>query len=216
MDEVIRGVWVVRRYIDQVICTQKGRTNIMQDEMIIELYFRRDERALIETSDKYGLYCRTIARSILRDEGNVEECFNDTLFCSWRTIPPTRPNCFKLFLAKITRNLSLKRIEKDYAAKRGGGEAAASIDELSECMSDKSEEETDRIVEDMVIREVLERFLTEMPKKNRRLFVRRYWYCSSIKEIAVAFDMSEANVATSLSRIRGKLKDALEKAGIVL
>lgn len=155
----------LRGGVDQVICTQKGRTDMMQDEMIIELYFRRDERALMETSDKYGHYCRTIARSILRDEGNVEECFNDTLFCSWKTIPPTRPNCFKLFLAKITRNLSLKRIERDYAAKRGGGEAVASIDELSECMSDKPEEEAEQIVEDMVIREVLERFLTKCRKK---------------------------------------------------
>ena len=189
---------------------------MMQDERIIDLYFQRDERALYETSEKYGNYCRTIARNILRDEENVNECFNDTLYCSWNTIPPTKPNSLKLFLGKITRNLSLKSIEKKFAAKRGGGEAGAPIDELADCLADANQANPERIVEDMVIREVLEQFLKDMTPQNRRMFVRRYWYCSSIKEIAVAFDMTESNVSTNMSRSRGKLKDALMKAGITL
>ena len=187
-----------------------------QDDMIIELYFQRDERALIETSDKYGNYCRTIARSILRDEENVKECFNDTLYSSWQVIPPTRPNCFKLFLGKIARNLSLKRVKLDRAAKRGGGEASVAIDELAECVADNKQADPEQMVENMVIRDVLNRFLLEMPKEKRRMFVRRYWYCSSVKEIATAYDLSESNVTTSLARVREKLKDALEKAGVVL
>ena len=29
----------------------------MRDEEILDLYFRRDERAIAETDDKYGNYC---------------------------------------------------------------------------------------------------------------------------------------------------------------
>ena len=83
---------------------------MLQDEQIIDLYFERDERALTETSDKYGNYCRTIARNILNDEETVKECFNDTLFESWKAMPPTRPSCLRVFVGKITRNLSLNRV----------------------------------------------------------------------------------------------------------
>lgn len=189
---------------------------MMQDEQIIELYFKRDEGALVETSDKYGNYCRSIARTILNDEETAKECFNDTLYHSWQAIPPKRPNCLKTFLGKITRNVSIKRLEKVYAQKRGGGEAILAFDELEECVPNAGATEEERVVENMVIRDVLNAFLAGLPKQNRRVFMRRYGYCSSIGEIAAAFDMTEANVRTTLSRIRSKLKQDLEKAGVVL
>ncbi len=195
---------------------KEGNCIMMQDEQIIELYFKRDEGALVETSDKYGNYCRSIARTILNDEETAKECFNDTLYHSWQAIPPTRPNSLKIFLGKITRNVSIKRLEKVFAQKRGGGEAVLAIDELEECVPNAGMTEAERIVENMVIRDVLNAFLADLPKQNRRIFMRRYGYCSSIGEIATAFGLSEANVRTTLFRIRGKLKQDLEKAGVVL
>lgn len=188
----------------------------MQDEQIIELYFQRDESALVETSDKYGNYCRTIARNIVHDEETVNECFNDTLFHSWNAMPPQRPNCLKAFVGRITRNISLKRIAGAVALKRGGGEAVIALDELEECIPSPSAPSAEQIEEDMVIRETLKIFLAELPVQSRRIFVRRYWYCSSVREIATAMDLSEANVKTTLSRGRSKLKTLLEKAGISL
>lgn len=189
---------------------------MMKDEDIIELYFERNESALVETSDKYGSYCRSIARRILNDEETAKECLNDTLYHSWNAIPPKRPNCLKTFVGKIARNVSLKRLEKAQAVKRGGGEAAIAIDELEECVADISVRDAEQIEEDMVIREVLDQFLAGLSKQNRRVFMRRYWYCSSVREISLAFGLTESNVKTSLSRSRGKLKEALEKAGVVL
>lgn len=195
---------------------KEGKCIMMQDEKIIELYFKRDEGALVETSDKYGNYCRSIAWIILNDEETAKECFNDTLYHSWQAIPPKRPNCLKTFLGKITRNVSIKRLEKVYAQKRGGGEAILALDELEECVPNAGTTEEERIVENMVIRDVLNAFLASLPKQNRRIFMRRYGYCSSIGEIATAFDLSEVNVRTTLFRIRGRLKQDLEKAGVVL
>ena len=135
---------------------------------------------------------------------------------SWNAIPPKRPNCLKTFVGKIARNVSLKRLEKAQAVKRGGGEAAIAIDELEECVADISVRDAEQIEEDMVIREVLDQFQAGLSKQNRRVFMRRYWYCSSVREISLAFGLTESNVKTSLSRSRGKLKEALEKAGVVL
>ncbi len=189
---------------------------MMQDEKIIDLYFDRNERALTETSDKYGSYCRQIARNILNDEETVKECFNDTLLHSWNAMPPTRPNCLKTFVGKITRNVSLQRVRSAHAIKRGGGEAVIAIDELQECIPDTTASSAEQIEEDMVIREVMKDLLTSLPKQNRRIFMRRYWYCSSIEEIAKALDLSEGNVRTILSRVRSKLKAALEEAGVTV
>ena len=189
---------------------------MLQDEQIIDLYFDRNERALTETSDKYGNYCRQIARTILHDEETVKECFNDTLLHSWNTMPPMRPNCLKTFVGKITRNVSLKRVRNAFAVKRGGGEAAIAIDELQECIPDRSSNSAEQIEENMVIREVLDRVLVELPTQSRRIFMRRYWYCSSVEEIAKAMGITVNNVHVSLSRARNKLKIALEEAGVTL
>ncbi len=189
---------------------------MMQDEQIVDLYFDRNERALMETTDKYGNYCRTIARTILNDEEAVKECFNDTLFQSWNAMPPHRPNCLKTFVGKITRNVSLQRVRTTHAVKRGGGETVAAIDELQECIPDRSAHSAEQIEEEMVIREVLDNVLAGLSVQNRRIFVRRYWYCNSIEDIAKAFAMTEGNVRTALSRVRSKLRDALEKAGVTI
>lgn len=189
---------------------------MMRDEQIIELYFGRDERALVETSDKYGNYCRSISRSILNDEESAKECFNDTLYHSWNAIPPKRPNCLKTFVGKIIRNLSLNRLEKALAKKRGGGEAEVAIDELGGCLEDKTIQNAEQLEESLVIREVMDQFMAGLKPQNRRIFVRRYWYCSSVREIAAAMGLSESNVEKSLYRVRGQLRKALEKAGVVV
>ena len=191
-------------------------SNMMQDEQIVELYFQRDENALKETSDKYGNYCRMIARNILNDEETAKECFNDTLFHSWNAMPPKRPNCLKTFVGKITRNLSLKRLTKATALKRGGNNADIAINELEECIPDSPVQSDEKIVDDMVIRETIDAFLVDLSAQHRRIFVRRYWYCSSVEEICRAMDLSETNVRTILSRVRSKLKLALEKAGVTV
>ena len=189
---------------------------MLQDEQIIDLYFERDERALTETSDKYGNYCRTIARNILNDEETVKECFNDTLLHSWNTMPPTRPDSLKTFVGRITRNVSLKRVRNAHAVKRGSGAAVVAIDELQECIPDRTAESAEQIAENIVIHDVLDRVLAELPTQSRRIFVRRYWYCSPIEEIAKAMGISENNVHVILSRARNKLRNALEEAGVTL
>lgn len=189
---------------------------MMEDEKIIDLYFQRDERALVETSGKYGNYCRTIARNIVSDEETAKECFNDTLYRSWNAIPPTRPACLQTFLGKITRNLSLDRLRRDHSVKRGAGEAAVALYELEECVADDSGRNAEQIVEDIVIRDVINKFLAGLSVQNRRIFLQRYWYFTPVRDIAASFGLSESNVTTSLSRVRSKLKEALEKAGVVL
>ena len=154
----------------------------MDDSKIIELYMERSEQAISETSKKYGRYCHYIAYSILHNDEDSEECVNDTYLRAWNSIPPKRPSKLQTFLGKITRNLSLNKWEKLSAEKRGAGQTSLILDELSECIP--AEQDAVNTVENMVIRDVLDRFLDELPAETRKIFVRRYFYMSPVKEIA--------------------------------
>lgn len=186
----------------------------MDDGKIIELYWERSEQAISETSEKYGRYCHRIAYNILHNDEDSEECVNDTYLRAWESIPPQRPNNLQAFLGKITRNLSLNKYEKMSAEKRGAGQTPLILDELSECIP--GEEDTPSTAENMVIRDVIDRFLENLPPETRKMFVRRYFYMSPVKDIAREYGISESKVTVTLFRTRKKLKTALEKEGIFL
>ena len=180
------------------------------DDDIIDLFFDRNEDAIRLTSEKYGSLIKYIIRNIVGDETTVEECENDTYLGLWNTIPPNEPrNQFSAYVTGIARNKAVDVIRKRTSIKRNF--ETVSIDgELSESLpgiNNIEEEEKKHI-----INELLNSFLKSLPKEQRMVFVRRYWYCDSIKTIAAMFGMSESKVKTMLYRNREKLKKAVEKA----
>ena len=184
----------------------------MDDKQIVDLYFERSECAIRETQKKYGRYCYTVAYNILRDHFDSEECVNDTYLNAWNAMPPQRPLRLSSFLARITRNLALNRYESRGAKKRGGHVTEAALDELAECISDGVGDPASEIV----LREAINRFLRSQPKETRIVFLQRYWFFRSIKEIAADADMSENAVKVMLHRVRERFKAHLEKEGINL
>lgn len=186
----------------------------MDDNQIIQLYFDRSEDAISQTAVKYGNYCHTIAYNILHDFEDSEECVNDTYLKAWGIIPPRRPKRLAAFLGKITRNLSLDRYRHNSAQKRSGGEMANALEELGDCVS--SLENMDEHLDEMVLVETLNRFLGSLSAEHRKIFMRRYWYVSSVKEISDDYGITESKVKMSLLRSRNQLKAVLEKEGIAL
>jgi len=186
----------------------------MDDSKIIELYFDRSEQAISETAKKYGRYCHYIAFQILHNTEDSEECVNDTYFRAWNAIPPKRPDRLRTFLGKITRNLSLNKWEKQTAQKRGSGQTEQVLEELMECIP--ADTNVEKVIEDKYVLEILNDFLDKLPTDKRKLFVRRYFYLSSIKEIARDYGLSESKVTVTLFRTRQMLKEVLEKEGIIL
>lgn len=182
----------------------------MNDSEIIAMFNARNERAISETAGKYGRYCRRVALNILADEGEAEECLNDTWLSAWNSIPPQKPSALRVFLGRITRNLSFDRWRKAHAGKRGSGQMEIILSELEECVSDGSvEAEIDRRELAFAISE----FLRELPEMKRDIFVRRYWYCDSVSEIAASLGIKPGSAAVTLQRLREKLKDYLTERG---
>ncbi|WP_031474308.1 RNA polymerase sigma factor [Agathobaculum desmolans] len=186
----------------------------MDDKQIIDLYWDRSESAISETANKYSKYCNSIAFNILHNNEDSEECVNDTYMRAWAAIPPQCPNRLSTFLGKITRNLALNRYDQYSAAKRGYGQMPLALEELQDCIP--SANSVEQTIEDAALVEVINRFLADLPADTRKIFMRRYWYLSPIKEIADDYNFSESKVKMILLRSRNKLKQILEKEDIAL
>ena len=183
----------------------------MDDEKILALYFARDEQAVVETDKKYGGYCFTLANSILNSEQDAEETVSDTYLKTWNAIPPKKPAVFKMFLAKITRNLAFSRWRGLTAQKRGGGEMALVLEELNGCISAPGSVEDNLNAQELA--KAIRGFLDTLPAREQDIFLRRYFFVEESEVIARRYRMKPATVQRSLSRTRAKLKTYLTREG---
>ncbi len=183
----------------------------MEDSKIISLYFERSEAAITETDSKYGGFCRYIAFNILGVKEDAEECVNDTYLAAWNSIPPHVPNSLRIFLGRITRNMSVSRRRASGAKKRRGG-ADLLFDELSDCIP--SADTVQREADTAELTSIIESWLDSLNGDDRVLFVRRYWFCETVNTLAAACGRTPNNTAQKLSRLRKSLRAKLEKEGI--
>lgn len=185
----------------------------MEDYQIVELYWLRNESAILETGRKYGVYCHSLAYNILRNSEDSEECVNDTWMKAWSSIPPNRPVKLGMFLAKIVRNLAFNRYKEKSAQKRGGGELPLVLEELAECLSEGSGAESEYFEREL--QRSINAFVRGLPERDGNVFIRRYFFCESAAVIGKKYGLSENNVLVILSRTRKKLKKHLVEEGYI-
>ena len=186
----------------------------MDDEMILTLFWQRDESAIIASQEKYGGYCGAIAGQLLQNRQDTEEVLSDTWLGAWNAIPPHRPAVLRTFLGRITRNLAFSRYRENNAKKRGGGEIQLVLEELKEVLPAQLLPEEE--LESKELGRLLTGFLQKLPKRERNIFIRRYWYAESSEQIGKRYDMKQSAVLVSLSRTRKKLRRFLETEGIAI
>ncbi len=175
---------------------------------IVNLLWQRDEQALSMMETQYGGFCRRIIASLLHCVQDAEEALNDVWLNVWNSIPPAKPKYLRAYLAKAARNTALNYIERGQAQKRSG--ITVLLDDLAECIPDNtSSGEMDAVV----LKDTLNRFVRSIHGDERRMFLRRYYFGESVKDIATAHKRSEGSVAVTLHRTRKKLRVFLESEG---
>lgn len=183
---------------------------MLEDSKIIELFFARVEQAIVELSAKYGTVCGRIARNILKNDLDAEECVNDTYLAAWNTIPPQKPDPLRTYIFRIVRNISIAKYHANTSVKRNSYYDVA-LEELENCFAASVTVEQEISAKELSWQ--IDRFLATLDEENQMMFVRRYWYSDSISDIAVRFQISNNYVSVRLSRIRDKLKLHLKKEG---
>lgn len=186
----------------------------MLDEEIVALFWQRDEKAIEETSQKYGKALSLMALRILSDQEDASECVNDTYWKAWNTIPPTRPIHLSSYLYKLLRHISIDRFRARRSGKRVANEYTASLEELSECLA--GEETPDAALEMQFLSQTIQAFVQQLPKQQRQMFVCRYYFLDPIGKIADYFSVSQSKVKSTLYRVRCSLKQYLQQEGFFL
>ena len=184
----------------------------MRDHEIIALFFERSERAITELINKYGAAIKNVASNILKDAQDAEEAANDTYLTVWNRIPPTRPKYLGAYSCRIARNLSLKRFYANTAEKRNSYYDVA-LDELEETIPALSTVESTYDAKELT--GYLNRFLKNLSKEDRYLFMRRYWYGDKVSDIAKNLNVTPHRVSVRLFRLRQKLLILLKKEGMI-
>ena len=179
---------------------------MIEDEKIIDLFFNRSEKAIQELDIKYGKVCHKLSYNILNNKQDAEECVNDAYLGAWNAIPPTRPNPLLSYIVKIVRNISLKIYWRKEAAKRSGHYKIA-LEEIEGYITDQKTVEDE--IEARELARIIEEFLDTLTVENRVIFMRRYWFADSCKDIAELVGISEKNISVRLTRIREKMKQYL-------
>ena len=183
----------------------------MTDERIVELYWNRDESAVAETQSKYGRYLTKIAYNILTDMEDSLESVNDTYMHAWKSMPPHRPDVLSTFLAKITRRVAIDILRRKSRDKRIPSEYTFSLSELEDCIAERGGVE--QHIEAKELGKVISAYLKTISPEARRLFVGRYFFMDSLKDVAGYCNMSESKAKSMLYRVRCGLKSYLEKEG---
>ena len=179
----------------------------MNDQSIIDLYFARDERAILETERAHGGACMSVSMSILNNRQDAEECVNDTWLRAWNAIPPPRPNSLRAFLCRIIRNLSIDRY-REKRVERPTVELEAALSELEDCMPSYAERERAAALSDL-----LDQFLRTEAETDRKLFLGRYWHGAAVHVLAKGSGLSPNAVTKRLKKTRERLRDYLTERG---
>lgn len=183
----------------------------MKDEKIVQLFWLRNEAALQETEHKYGKYLAKIARNFLSNPEDCKESVNDTYLKAWNSMPPHKPDFLSTYLGKIIRQVSIDMLRTMNRQKRQTSQYALSLEELAECVTGGNTTEDE--VNMHLLAEAIERYLRTLTPQARTLFVGRYFYLDSIKEVAGYYGFTESKAKSMLHRTRICLKKYLEQEG---
>lgn len=181
----------------------------MEDIEIIALYNERNQKAIRETETKYGRLLNKIAFEILNSFPDSEECVNTTYLKTWNAIPPTAPASLRSFICRIVRNTALTLVVQLNRHRKED-----IYYELDDVLGDNNTPEV--VVEANQLTMLINDFLATQKKRNRQLFVLRYYYNMSIKTLAEGFQMNEQAVCSQLMRMRENLRTYLIDNGISL
>ena len=175
---------------------------------IVQLLWKRSEDALRELARSFGRRLYQTAINIIGIHEDAEEAVNDTYLAVWDTIPPQKPEPLAPFVYRVGRNIALNRLRHNTALKRSGYDV--SLSELEGCIAGPDLWQT---LDARTLGRCLNAFLDTISSENRVIFLRRYWFGDSVKDIATALSLKESTVSVRLSRTREKLKAYLTEEG---
>lgn len=186
----------------------------MEDEQIVALFWRRDQEAIVQSQRKYHPYLSKIAYNILHDQEDSQEVVNDTYFKAWQSIPPQRPSKQSIYLGRLTRHGAIDRYRHHTSQKRQGDTYAMCLEELEECCA--TGQDPQQVLDGKLLAQAISRFLCTLKPQTRAMFLGRYYFLDSLKEVAQYCGVRESKAKSTLFRVRKALRAYLRQEGFDL
>ena len=184
------------------------------DEEIIELYWRREERAIWETDKKYGQFLFRLAFNILHDPLDCEECKNDTYLGLWDAIPPTRPTVFPAFIVQILRRIAINRYKEKICKKRIPSQLTESVEDFAGTLTTYETPESRYAVRELG--KTISDYVRGLSDRQRYLFIERFYMAESVENIAKDLGIAVSTAYREMEKIKRGLKDYLEKREVYI
>lgn len=176
----------------------------MTEETILRKLRARDPAGLEALMDRYLPYVSAIVWNILRDcmsPQDGEEVASDVFLAAWEQAGDLRPGHVKGWLGVVARNKAKNRL------RQCGHTLPLEEDALELPDPGTPQEALEREEERRLVRQAVD----SLSPQEREIFLRRYYYAQSVKEVSAAMELNEATVKTKLHRGRLKLKELLTK-----
>ncbi len=186
----------------------------MEDEQIVALFWRRDQEAIVQSQRKYHPYLSKIAYNILHDQEDSQEVVNDTYFKAWQSIPPQRPSKLSIYLGRLTRHGAIDRYRHHTSQKRQGDTYAMCLEELEECCA--TGQDPQQVLDGKLLAQAISQFLCTLKPQTRAMFLGRYYFLDSLKEVAQYCGVHESKAKSTLFRVRKALRAYLRQEGFDL
>lgn len=191
--------------------TEKGGVPL-DDEIIIGLYQKRDERAIAETERKYGRLLSHLAHSVLKNDQDSEECCNDAYLSVWNAIPPARPKSLRAFCAAILRRIAINRYKERSAKKRIPSALTTSMEELERALCEGKSIEQE--IEAERLGEAINGYVRGLSDREQFLFIGRYYFARDVGELAQECGVTKSAVYKELTKLKQGLREYLKKRGV--
>ena len=191
--------------------TDQRNARLLADDEIVELYWLRDETAIQATDAKYKKHLMAIAYNIVHDTRDCEECLNDTYLGAWNAIPPARPTALRAFLTTLMRRIAINRYYSNQRVSQVPSEMTVALSEIEAFADDGTD--TEQALDALRLGQVISRYLRTLDKRQRYIFMSRYYAANTVDSIAAALRISRSTVNKQLAWMRKSLKQALESEG---
>ena len=176
----------------------------MNEYEIVNLIKEKNALGMQEFLRRYGALVRYVAEPILEDPGACEDCLQEVAHRVWERIGSfdEERGSFKAWITAITRNLALNM--------KRGAKPAESYEALSTELPSDSPGPEETAVKNAAA-EALKAAVDSLPKSERILIYRRFFYNQSLAQIAAETGLSERAAEGRIYRIKAKLAEMLKE-----
>ena len=180
----------------------------MTDDRILALMLSDDEEGLTAAMSRYSGLVRSVAAGMLSSQEDVEEVTSDTFYKVWntRTEIDTEKGSLKNYICMVARSCTINKLRTlniTEALPDDERDLGIEVDFSSEYAARHN-------------REVIAKCIRELPSPDREIFIYRFYYSMTVAETASRTGLTVKRVETVIGRTKRRLREALEKGGILL